>query len=258
MPLVSRWALRLAPVWGLVLLLLAWESAVAVAQIPRFLLPAPSRVVAKLAANPGYLAAQVGQTAIEAVVGLAIAIVVASILAVIITRSALLERVVYPYLVLIQVTPIVAVAPLLIIWLGSGTEPKIAIAALIAFFPIVVNVTAGLKSADGAALELMRSLAASERHTFGLVRIPYAMPFAFASLRIAAPVAVVGAIVGEMVGSDKGLGFVIIRAKGILDTELLFLGIFGSAVLGIGLFLAFVLLERYAMRSRRPTGTRPA
>ena len=241
----------LAPVWGLIGLLVVWEAIVRVAGIPPYLLPAPSGVATRLIDDPGYLVGHLANTALEAILGVTIAIVVACAMAVAIARSSLLERVMYPYLVLIQVTPIVAVAPLLIIWLGPGLEPKVVIAALIAFFPIVVNVAIGLKSSSPAALELMRSFAANERQVFRYVRVPSSLPFAFAAFRIAAPAAVVGAIVAEMVGSDKGLGFVIIRAKGILDTELLFLGIFGSAILGIALFLVVILVERRVLRSRR-------
>jgi ABC-type nitrate/sulfonate/bicarbonate transport system permease component len=246
-----RALLRFAPLWALVAVLIGWEVLVAVADVPAFLLPSPSSILLKFLKDPGYLVAQVLYTGFEAVIGLAIAILVALVMAVLITRSRLLERIVYPYLVLIQVTPIVAIAPLLIVWLGTGIEPKIAIAALIAFFPIVVNVTAGLKSASDQSIELMRSLAATQVQVFRFVRVPFALPFAFAAFRIAAPVSVIGAIVGEMVGSNQGLGFVIMRAKGVIDTQLLFLGILGSALLGIGLFLVFVLLEWRVVGRRR-------
>jgi ABC-type nitrate/sulfonate/bicarbonate transport system permease component len=250
---MRRLVVRFAPAWALVLLLVVWESGVVALRVPTFLLPAPSSIVERLLRDPGYIVDQVLYTGLEAAAGLGIAIAVALVMAVLITRSHLLERIVYPYLVLIQVTPIVAIAPLLIVWLGTGIEPKIGIAALIAFFPIVVNVTAGLKSASDQALELMRSLAASEPQVFRFVRIPFAVPFAFAAFRIAAPVSVIGAIVGEMVGSNQGLGFVVMRAKGVIDTPLLFVGILGSAFLGIGMFLLFVLLERLVVGPSRPS-----
>jgi NitT/TauT family transport system permease protein len=239
--------------WALIAFVLLWEALVDVGRVPTFLLPAPSAILTRLLKDPGYLLAQIVYTGLEALAGLTIAIVIACVLAVILTRSHLVERVMYPYLVLIQVTPIVAIAPLLIVWLGTGIQPKIAIAAIIAFFPIVVNVTAGLKAANVHSLEFMRSLAASERQVYRFIRVPYALPYAFAAFRIAAPVAVIGAIVGEMVGSNQGLGFVIMRAKGILDTQLLFLGILGSALLGITFFVTFVYLERRAV-GQRPSG----
>jgi NitT/TauT family transport system permease protein len=242
----------LRPILGLVALVAVWELTVKAFAIPPYLLPAPSAVMGRILENPGLLAGHVATTAFEALAGLAIAIAVACSLAVLLARSVLAEQMVFPYLVLLQVTPIIAIAPLLIIWLGPGLEPKVAIAVIIAFFPIVVNATVGLKSTSPAALELMRSYAASEAQVYRHVRIPHAMPYVFAAFRIAAPLAVVGAIVAEMVGSDKGLGFVIIRAKGILDTELLFAGILGSALLGITLFLAFSLLERRAWTRGRP------
>jgi NitT/TauT family transport system permease protein len=235
---------RFLPLFGLVVLVAAWEFAVRAFDLPSYLLPAPSAVIGRILDNLGTFAGHIAVTAYEALLGLSIAIVIAVVLALLLSRSRRAERLVFPYLVLIQVTPIVAIAPLLIIWLGPGLEPKVAIAVIIAFFPIVVTTVTGLQSADPAALDLMRSYAATEIQEYRYLRIPHAVPYLLAGFRIAAPLAVVGAIVAEMVGSDKGLGFLIIRAKGILDTELLFAGILGSALLGISLFLAFSALER--------------
>jgi NitT/TauT family transport system permease protein len=235
---------RLRPLIGLGFLILIWEIAVRAMALPTFFLPAPSAVLVRFLKDPGTIVGHLATTAFEAMIGLAIAIVIGCIIAFLVSRSLSTEQVVLPYLVLLQVTPIVAIAPLLIIWLGPGTSPKIAIAVIIAFFPIVVNTTAGLKSASVQAIELMRSYGASERQEYRYLRVPLALPYLFAALKISAPLAVVGAIVAEMVGSDKGLGFIIIRAKGVLDTELLFVGIICAAFLGISAFLVVDLLER--------------
>src|SRR4051794_511 len=144
----SGFATRYAPLWALIGFVVLWEALVDVGRVPMFLLPAPTAIVSRLLKDPGYMLTQIAYTGLEALAGLTIAIAIACVIAVLLVRSHLVERVMYPYLVLIQVTPIVAIAPLLIVWLGTGIQPKIAIAAIIAFFPIVVNVTAGLKAAN--------------------------------------------------------------------------------------------------------------
>jgi NitT/TauT family transport system permease protein len=224
--------------------IVVWQLGVDGLNVPRYLLPSPLAVAGELARDPGLVARHLAVTTIEALVGLVLAFLVATIVGIVIASSRLAGRLIYPYLVIVQVTPIVAIAPLLIIWLGTGLAPKIAIAFLIAFFPLVVGIAVGLGSAPPDALDLMRSLGATAGRTYRSLRVPNGLPYLFASLRVAVPASVVGAIVGEMVGSDQGLGFLVVRSKGTLDTELLFVAICAAAALGIVLFSVVVAVER--------------
>jgi NitT/TauT family transport system permease protein len=249
----SRWL----PVLTFAIVLVAWQVGVEAFDVPRYLLPSPIAVAGELGRDPGLVARHLAVTTVEALVGLALAFVVASIIGVVIAASRLAGRLIYPYLVIVQVTPIVAIAPLLIIWLGTGMAPKIAIAFLIAFFPLVVGIAVGLGSTPPDALDLMRSLGASTGRTYRSLRLPNGLPYLFASLRVAVPASVVGAVVGEMVGSDQGIGFLVVRSKGTLDTELLFVAISGAAALGIVLFSVVVAVERVVLwwhPSHRQTG----
>jgi NitT/TauT family transport system permease protein len=235
------------PAVAFALTILAWEWSVAAFEIPTYLLPRPSSVVTRLLEDPAFVLQHAAYTALESIVGLVLAIILGCLVAALIAFSPTASRIGYPYLVIIQVTPIVAIAPLLTIWLGFGVEPKIAVAFLVAFFPIAVNTAIGLRATDAVMIELMRSLATSARDQLIKLRVPVALPFFFSGLRVAAPGAVIGAIVGEFVSSDKGAGFLIIRSKGTLDTELLFLAIVLSAALGLLLFSLVVIAERYLL-----------
>jgi NitT/TauT family transport system permease protein len=220
-----------------------WEGAVDYFRVPSYLLAAPSAVWAVFIKDPGYILKHTAATGVSAVIGFFLALSIGAVLAVLITYSRTLERAVYPYLIITKVVPIVAVAPVLAIWFGFGIAPRIVVAFLIAFFPIVVNLVLGLRSPDRGMLMLMRSMNARERDTFRKVRLPYALPLLFAACRIAAPTTVIGAIVAEFVGADSGLGYVILFAKGYLETDLIFLAVVASSLLGIAMFGAVVLVE---------------
>jgi NitT/TauT family transport system permease protein len=163
------------------------------------------------------------------------------------------REVTYPFLVVAQILPKIAFAPLFLIWFGFGLMPKIVIAALIAFFPIVINMAKGLTSVDGEMLEYMDSLGASAREKFFKISLPWAMPYIFAALKISITLAIVGAVVGEFVAAGEGLGYVINAANISLDTTLMFAAIVVLSVLGVALFLVIVLLERLIMPAA--TGT---
>lgn len=239
---------RVLPGLFLVLVLVAWELSIDAFSVPRYILPAPSAVVGRLTAEFPLVYGHFLITATEALLGFLLAVVVSSILALAIAHSRLIENVLYPYLVLIKSTPIVAIAPLLTLWFGFGLAPKVVIAFLIAFFPMVVNMVLGLQSPDRDMIRLMRSLAAPERLIYWKVRIPYSVPYVLSAFKIAAPLTVVGAIVGEMVGADTGLGYLIMMARGRIDAELMFVAILMSAALGVALFFIFVAIERWAVR----------
>jgi NitT/TauT family transport system permease protein len=232
------------PVVGLIALLAIWQLVVRLGKVSIYILPAPSDMWVKFANDPGHLASSTLVTFREAALGLVIALVVGVVVGTLIGYSGTARRVVYPYLVILQVTPIVATAPLLSIWFGYGLESKILITFLIAFFPITVGMATGLRSASAESRLLMRSLAVSRWDEFCRMRLPYAMVHLVAGLRIAAPATVIGAIIAEFVSSKAGLGNDIIRAQSALDTPLLFVALVGAAVMGL-LFFGVVSLIEY-------------
>jgi ABC-type nitrate/sulfonate/bicarbonate transport system permease component len=168
-----------------------------------------------------------------------------------IVHSRFLERGVFPYVIVSNAIPIIAVIPLLTIWFGFGIAPKIMICAIISFFPIVTNTTRGLKATDRRIIEFMRSINATRWEILLKVQLPSALPFIFASFKIAASLALVGAVVAEFYSSDTGLGYLVITSATQLRTDLLFVSIVVLAVLGIGSFILFGYLERLATRGER-------
>ena len=207
--------------------------------------PSPIAVLGELGRDPGIVARHLAITTVEALVGLALAFVVAAIVGVIIASSRLAGRMIYPYLVIVQVTPIVAIAPLLIIWLGTGLAPKIAVAFLIAFFPLVVGIAVGLGSVPSDALDLMRSLGAgSTRTRTGPCASPTGCPTCSRPCASRSRLRSSERSSARWWGSDQGLGFLVVRSKGTLDTELLFVAICAAAALGIVMFTIVVTIER--------------
>ncbi|MDE0170257.1 MAG: ABC transporter permease [bacterium] len=228
----------------LIATILAWEGWVRFRDIPNYLFPKPSTVVDRLVAKPAVMAEAFFFTFFESIIGFALASVVGIALAILIARSALLERLLYPYLNIIRVTPVIAIAPLLTIWFGHGILPQALIAALIAFFPIVVTTVLGLKSVDPELVSLMRLLNATEAKELWKIRLPNALPYIFSAFRISAPLAVVGALVGEFVGGAQGLGWILITARGRLDTSTVFLMVVLAVLLGIASFTLVVAFEK--------------
>jgi ABC-type nitrate/sulfonate/bicarbonate transport system permease component len=216
--------------------LTAWEIAVRVAGTPAYLLPAPSLVAQTLADNaPRYLNAAL-VTLLEALFGLALGLGVGVLVAIAITFWRGIERGVLALAILVKATPIVAITPLLIIWLGFGPVPKIIVIALMTFFPILVNVHVGLRSTDVAVLDLFHSLAASRWELFRHAQWPSALPFLCAALRVTGPLALVGAVVAEWAGASAGLGRTMWLAYTNLNMPSLFAAVFCSAIMGIGLY----------------------
>ena len=223
-----------------------WEWVVRQWSVPAFIAPAPSAVARSLVGGirSGVYLEHLGATLGETLAGFAIAAVLGIALGAIIAQSRLVERTVYPYLVALQTLPKIAIAPLIIVWAGFGLSSKIIIAALVAFFPVLVNVIVGLKTIDQGKLELMRSLRASRWQTFRLVTFPNALPFVFAGLDIAVVFSVLGAIVGEFVGAQSGLGNLILQFNVTLDIAGVFAVLILLAVLGIALHLIMQAIER--------------
>jgi NitT/TauT family transport system permease protein len=230
----------------LIVFVVGWEGIVRAWQIPEFLVPAPSAIGRALMAGLTsrlYLD-HFGVTLYESLLGFLIAAAAGIACGTVIAQFRVVEQTLYPYLVALQTLPKIAIAPLLIIWLGFGLTSKVVIAALVAFFPILVNVIVGLKTVDASKLDLMRSLDASRWQTFRYVTFPNALPFVFAGLDIAIVFSVLGAIVGEFVGSQRGLGNLILQFHTSLDIAGMFAVLLLLAVLGVGLHLAIQAIQR--------------
>jgi len=167
--------------------------------------------------------------------------------------SRLLHRGLYPFVIASQTVPIVAIAPLLLIWVGYGLTAKVIVVALISFFPIVVNMIDGIKSVDVDMVDMMRSFGASKWQVFTKLQVPSSLPYLFSGVKIAASVSVIGAVIGEWVGSSRGLGYLMTRSIPQFQTDRVFAAIFILAFLGVALFILAVLAERLALPWRRAT-----
>jgi len=237
----------LPPVILIALLLAVWQSATWLWRIEAYLLPSPSRIaVAGLQAR-GLLSEHIQQTLRETLLGFAAALLSGLLLAVAIDLSSFLRRAVYPLLVVSQTVPIMAIAPLLVIWLGYTIWPKVIVVTLVCFFPIVVTTADGLRSADPELLALLQAMGATRRQVFFKVRMPGAMPSVFSGIKIAVTYSVIGAIIGEWVGASKGLGVFMLRASNSFRTDWVFAAIAISSLLSILLFLVVAVVERLAL-----------
>lgn len=220
--------------------------------IPRFVLPTPSDVW-RSATNPEHrLLSHFTITATEAVSGLLVGSLAAFLVAVLFVQLPPLEDALYPWVIVFQTVPLVAIAPLLVIWFGNGLAPRIAMAAIFAFFPMLVNTLRGLRHASRESLELLQSYAANDWQLFWLLRLPGSLPFVFTGLKIASTLAVIGAIVGEYAGASQGLGFVVTVSTYYLDTSRTFAAVAYASLLGIGLYVTLVLLERWLVFWQSP------
>jgi NitT/TauT family transport system permease protein len=224
-----------------------WEIFVDAFHVKPVILPAPSVIFVSMAKHWSYLLANTWPTLFAVTGGFAAAAVFGFVVAIGIAYSRWVSEVTYPFLVAAQVLPKVALAPLFLIWFGFGLTPKIVIAALIAFFPIVINTARGLSSVEPELIQYMRSLGANWREVFFKISLPWALPYVFASFRISIGLAVVGAVVGEFISSDNGLGYVISYANASLDTDVMFAGLLVLSALGVALFLVIVLIERMVL-----------
>ena len=238
---------------ALVVFLLIWQVVVIVSGFPPFILPGPAAVFTRWVSAwsadiiQPHLVATLGAVALGFLVGAGSALVVGYALA----RSPLVERLLSPYLVAAQATPILALAPLIALWFGPGLAGKVLICALIVFFPVAVATMVGIRSVDAKLLELGRSLRATRRQVLTTLEIPAALPSILGGMRVGVTLAVVGAIVGEWSGAEKGLGVLINLARGSLfDIPLMFATLLTIALVGIVLYLAVVLIERRLVGAR--------
>jgi NitT/TauT family transport system permease protein len=232
------------PVLGGVIVIAVWWLAVVVLDIKPFVLPAPPDVVRSFGRLPGYLFRQTWATLAVTVIGYVLAVLVGLVTAVLLTASRIVERAILPLLVAANAVPKIAVAPLMVLWLGFGSAPKIFMAALIAVFPIVVAAMSGLTSAPLELTELARSLSASRWQTYRKLRIPWALPQIFVGLKLAIALAVVGTVVGEFAGGDRGLGYVIVASGASADTALAFAAMVLLSATSVILFYLVVAVER--------------
>ncbi len=233
-----------APIFTAIGIVVLWQVLTTVLDVPAYLVPPPSAVVESLVQNAGALYDASVVTLTEIVLGYLLSIAIGFPLAIAIFGSPAFAKAIYPILVSTQAIPKAAIAPLFIVWFGFGTLPKVLIAFLIAFFPIVIDTVVGLGSIEMEKLYLARSIGLSRFETFMKIRLPQALPSIFSGLKIAITLAVVGAVVGEFVGADAGLGYILMKANGVLDTALIFAGLVCLTVIGVVLFAVVAFLEQ--------------
>lgn len=226
-----------------------WQGLIAVFQFPAFILPSPLLVIQRffLALIDGSLIRHTAYTLLEVILGLFSGSSLAVVLGYLLAKSRFLENLLAPYLVASQAIPIVAIAPLLVIWFGPGMTSKIIICALIVFFPILVNTAVGLRAVPGNLRDLMRSMRASNHQILRYLEIPASLPIILGGLKIGATLSVIGAIVGELTGADRGLGFLINVARGQFDTALVFVAVLTLITLALILYGIVAFLEKTSL-----------
>ena len=239
------------------LLVLVWDLAVRLLALPVYLVPSPAAVLRAGVIQWQPLLVNSGWTIGAILAGYITAVVIAIPLGMLIVASPLLERLLYPPMVATQSIPKIALAPLFVVWFGFGVWPKVAVAFMIAVFPIVVDTIVGLRGIDPGMIALARSMGAPRHRVFLKLRLPFALPSIFGGLKVASTLAVVGALTGEFIGSDNGLGYVLVQASGQLDTPLLFATLVVLSIIAMIFFYAIELIERrcipWHVSQRSPT-----
>lgn len=231
--------------WALVLgILAAVEAIVLLFDVPKFLVPAPSQVLIVLWEEREYLLGNVWATVYETWAGFIIALVVGVGLAVPVALTKFGEQSLMPILVATQSVPKTALAPIFVVWFGFGFAPKIVVAALLAFFPIVVNMVRGLRAVDLEMVQYLRTLGASSWEIFRRLRVPSSGPYLFAAMKVSVSLATVGAIVGEFIGADQGLGYVILRAINNFDTTMMFAALIVVSLVGVASYGVIAAVEK--------------
>jgi NitT/TauT family transport system permease protein len=234
------------PLAGTLLLIALWTFVCVYANLPTVVLPTPDKVLNAFIARFDLIVSEGWVTLKETLYGFILALVVGIPMAVAVANSRAMNLMFYPLLIGLQSVPKVALAPIILVWLGTGMESKLAIVWLVAFFPIIVDTVAGLRSTPRELLELARSLRASPMQVFLKVQLPAALPFIFTGAKVAITLAVIGAVIGEFVGSSEGLGFLLLSATSQLDSPLAFAALFALSFLGMFVYLLVELAERLA------------
>ena len=235
---------RLLPAAFIIVLLVIWEIVARLGSVPEYILPAPTAIGARVVSSWGTLWDAALITTGEVLLGFVIGVVLGIALAIPIAYSRMVRNTLYPLIVASQAVPKIAIAPLLVLWLGFGVWPKIAVTALMVFFPVTVTAAEGFSSVDRNLLDLLRSVNATPAQIFFRIRFPHALPHIFSGLKVGITLAVVGAVVGEWVGADSGLGYLLTYANTLLDSTLLFAALFLLIVLGVILFVVVDVAER--------------
>jgi NitT/TauT family transport system permease protein len=230
-------------------ILLIWQAVVTASHIPAVILPPPLDIGAELWRALPVLLRQAVPTTLDSLTAFSLATALGIGLAVAITYSPLLRDMLYPNLVVFQLIPKVALAPLFVVWLGIGSESRVAFAAFVSFFPVVISAAVGFASTEASALRLCRSLTASEWQSFVMVRFPFALPAIFSGMKIAMTMAIIGVIIGEFISAKAGLGFYILYASSRMETGLIFAALFVLCAIGVSLFGAVALAETLMRRS---------
>lgn len=239
-----------APLATLVVLAVVWEIWVNASDIPKFLLPAPSAIWDALVGNFDLLMRHAGVTLLETLIGFALSAVFGVVFAVVMVMWPLVGAAIFPILVASQVIPKVAIAPLMVVWIGTGVTTASLIAFVMGFFPVVVNATLGMNSVQSSSIDLMRSMGSSRWQIFRYLQFPNALPHIMTGLQLAVAFAIVGAIVGEFVGSDSGLGYLLIVTQGNLRTDLLFADLVVLTAIGLILYYGVELVGKLMLRNR--------
>lgn len=227
-----------------VVALVVWEWVARAGWVAEYIVPAPSVIVAQIVEKRRLLLFHTYVTAVEIVLGFLLAVVGGVGIAMVMVYVRMVERVVYPWIVVSQVIPKVAVGPLLLMWLGFGLFPKVVIAFLVAFFPVLVGAMVGFRSVEQEPVFLLRSMGADRWRMFWHVQVPTALPNIFAGMKVAITLAVVGAIVGEFIGANAGLGYLLLFANGVIDTKLLFAALVMISLLATAAYWLVAVLER--------------
>jgi NitT/TauT family transport system permease protein len=235
------------PLVVLAALIVVWQVVVDAKLLPSFEVASPTMVWSYMTANPSVLATNTGTTLEEVALAFAIAVIAGTVLAALINQFRLLEESVLPLLVVSQVIPSIAIAPLLVLLLGFGMAPKVAVAAIISFFPILINTLSGLRSHSKEMGELTRSLGAGPWQTLRHFTLPNALPYVFSGARVAITLSVIGAVVGEFVTAKSGLGYLVLEASSQLNPALMFSALVVLAVIGIVLFTLVRVVEHLAL-----------
>ena len=229
-----------------------WEAGVRLFHVASYILPPPSRIIVVFCTRFPLLLGHASVTLIEVALGMLLGVLGGFALAVLIFYSRTLERALYPLIIASQMIPVFAIAPLLVIWFGYGLWPKVTVAGLIVFFPIVVNTVDGLRSVNEETIDVLRSLNATRLQIFTRVRLPASLPSLLSGLKVGVTLSVVGATIGEWVGAKSGLGYLMIQSNALLRIDLVFAAILMLSLLGLLLFGLVRIMERRLLRWRTP------
>jgi len=240
----TRNSIILAPILLFLIIISTWEIADRIFDFNAVILPSPSEIYRAFNEHYIILFKETSITMVESILGFLLGSIIAYLLAILFTFSNLARDALYPYAIALKSTPLIAIAPLLVLWFGNGMFSKVIMSALVAFFPVLVNSVNGLNAVPKELLDLMKSLSASPWKVLIKVRIPYSLDYLFSSLKIASSLAVVGAVIGEFIGSTEGIGYLINTSSYYLETALMFAGIIMISIGGILFFGIISYLER--------------